>query len=145
MKPAPKTIAAVMTGAVLATALTLAIHPGKDDGTVKPPDMGQRSTHWPKVRADFLKDHSSCAACGVTEGLEVHHVLSFHEHPDRELDPDNLITLCERHRCHFTFGHLWNWRTNNPNVREDTAKMLKAKAKARKVSLAWPAPLRRAA
>ena len=86
-----------------------------------------RSGLWPKVRVHQLQLHPTCAACGSTEHLTVHHVVPFHDDPSKELDEDNLITLCENpsHNCHFIFGHLLNWKSSNPNVREDAARYLK--------------------
>jgi hypothetical protein len=80
-----------------------------------------RSGHWPKVRADHLEREPRCAACGISDHLEVHHVLPFHDDPARELDPDNLITLCKRPGCpgHFLFGHLGDYKHSNPHVRDD--------------------------
>jgi hypothetical protein len=37
--------------------------------------------------------------------------------PGRELDPDNLLTLCRA--CHFVFGHVWSWASWNTEVRGD--------------------------
>jgi hypothetical protein len=76
----------------------------------------RRSSHWPKVRADFLKEHPVCFACGGKEKLEVHHVRPFHLCPGCELDPKNLATLCNRHGCHFGFGHLYDWAAYNPHL-----------------------------
>ena len=84
-----------------------------------------RSPHWSTVRAEHLKIEPTCAACGGTEGLQVHHCLPFHLDPSKELDQDNLITLCEERNCHYIFGHLYNWHSYNPNVREDAAAILK--------------------
>ena len=86
-----------------------------------------RSSHWPKVRKDYLAEHATCAGCGTDQLLEVHHVLPFHLYPERELDPTNLITLCQtpEMHCHFRLGHLANWRSYNKNVREDAAQQLK--------------------
>lgn len=82
----------------------------------------KRSSHWPKLRAEHLKRQPTCAACGRSKSLEVHHILSFHDHPELELDPVNLLTLCEAGpNCHLTFGHLRNWKTNNPLVVFDAA------------------------
>lgn len=78
-----------------------------------------RSPHWPAVRAAFLKTSPECAVCGGKNDLEAHHVLPFHLHRDKELDPANLIALCREH--HFTFGHLCSWSSYNPHVREDAA------------------------
>lgn len=81
-----------------------------------------RSPRWPSVRRIFLAAHPTCAACGSREKLEVHHVRPYHLHPEAELDFDNLITLCEPD--HLTFGHLKNWQSFNPAVREDAASYL---------------------
>jgi hypothetical protein len=93
-----------------------------------------RSPHWPAVRRKWLLENPKCAACGSTNDLEVHHILSYHLHPDLELEPSNFITLCEvlgsEHHLHI--GHCVNgqssWKINNPNVREDAAAMLKSLA-----------------
>jgi len=89
----------------------------------KAPLSASRSTKWPKVRAEHLKKNSECAVCSGTKTLEVHHVQPFHEHPNLELDPNNLITLCESKNnginCHLAFGHLGNYKNANPAVKED--------------------------
>lgn len=76
-----------------------------------------RSLHWGKVRDQFIKDNPACAVCGKKNGLNVHHQKPFHLYPSLELDPKNLITLCRVD--HFIFGHLYNWKSYNINVRED--------------------------
>ena len=50
----------------------------------------------------------------------MHHIHPFHLHPEMELEPWNLITLCEKrgHDCHFVFGHFHNWRAFNPIVKQ---------------------------
>jgi 5-methylcytosine-specific restriction enzyme A len=85
-----------------------------------------RSPEWPAVRAKWLKDHPSCAACGETKNIEVHHVIPFHLHPELELDPTNFITLCAQpsHNDHYIFGHLLDYLSWNVNVREEAAKYL---------------------
>ena len=77
-----------------------------------------RSSKWPKVRKDYLEENPSCAACGRTRSLEVHHKLPVHLYPDLELDPSNLIGLCDN-PCHLLFGHLMNYKSYNKNVVED--------------------------
>ena len=90
-------------------------------------DAAERSSHWPTVRAAHLVDHPTCAACGAAKNLVVHHVVPFHERPELELDPSNLITLCESpsHNCHFVFGHLLSYRSWNAEVRSDAEAYLK--------------------
>lgn len=87
-----------------------------------------RSGRWSIVRAAYLHDHPTCEACGKANDLTVHHVTPFHVDQTRELDPTNFITLC--HTCHLVFGHLGNYQSYNPNVREDAAAyLLKVKAR----------------
>lgn len=85
-----------------------------------------RSGKWRGVRDAHLAKHPACEACGDTRMLNVHHVQPFHLFPDLELDPGNLITLCEipSHACHFAIGHAFDWRSYNPHVREDAARMM---------------------
>lgn len=89
-----------------------------------------RSTKWPSVRDSFVREHPECEACGGTADLNVHHVQPFHEHPELELDRNNLITLCREH--HFRIGHdpdgpdgprKADWKLSNPNVRRDCKKL----------------------
>lgn len=91
----------------------------------KHPLSAKRSSHWPTVRKHYLGMHPVCAVCGGSEKLEVHHVRPFHIHPDLELDPGNLITLCESNHggvnCHLAFGHLSNFKSWNESVRDDAA------------------------
>ncbi len=84
-----------------------------------------RSGGWAKVQKQHLTNNPFCAACGTKDNLEVHHVKPFHLHPELELDPANLITLCRKpgHNCHFVFGHLWDYKKSNPNVREDVERI----------------------
>lgn len=77
-----------------------------------------RSGKWSKVRKDHIKQHPKCAACGRTEDLEVHHIVPYQIDPTKELDPENLITLCGKY-CHFVFGHLMDWKSWNENVKQD--------------------------
>lgn len=85
----------------------------------------KRSTHWPKVRGEHLAQHPACEVCGhAGEKVNVHHILPFHLHPDLELDPNNLITLCEDEHfvnCHLFLGHLGNFKGWNPAVTTDAA------------------------
>lgn len=88
--------------------------------------LGQkRSSQWPTVRKHHLKLNPTCAVCGDTRKLEVHHIKPFHIHPELELDPTNLITMCESKSygiiCHLLVGHWGSYKLINPNVVEDAA------------------------
>jgi 5-methylcytosine-specific restriction endonuclease McrA len=80
-----------------------------------------RSSRWKKVREEHIKNNPTCSACGSTDNLIVHHIVPFHLNPDLELDPKNLITLCQgRHmNCHIVIGHKYNWHETNDNVVKD--------------------------
>lgn len=82
-----------------------------------------RSPHWPRVRAGHLKAEPTCAACGTREHLAVHHIWPFGwpGGDKTELDPSNLITLCESpaRNCHLLIGHLLDYRSRNPSVVAD--------------------------
>jgi hypothetical protein len=83
----------------------------------------KRSPKWSNVRRKHLKRFPTCALCESTFKVEVHHIQPFHLKPELELDPDNLITLCENWSkgicCHLFLGHLGNYKNINPNVLED--------------------------
>ena len=91
----------------------------------KHPATAKRSGKWRAVRATYLKKHPRCFVCLGTKKVEVHHKLPFHLHPARELDPNNLITLCENDddgiNCHLAFGHLGNFKSYNAEVAADAA------------------------
>lgn len=92
-----------------------------------------RSPEWPHVRAEHLKKEPACRACGTKDALQVHHIKPFHLHPDLELDPSNLVTLCEKpgHYCHFRIGHFLNWTNFNPFAVADADRFREALAVAR--------------
>lgn len=79
-----------------------------------------RSPKWKNVRKEFVKNNDKCAACGSSKNLEVHHIIPVHIDASKELDVDNLITLCSE-SCHILFGHLMHFKSYNPLVREDCA------------------------
>lgn len=80
--------------------------------------LNKRSKDWAKVRLEHLKTQPYCMACGTKSNLEVHHIIPVHVDPTKELDTNNLITLCDKY-CHFIFGHLMNYKSWNPNVQSD--------------------------
>jgi hypothetical protein len=89
-----------------------------------------RSPHWPAVEKAFRKIHPQCVACLVKSvaHVQIHHRFPFHYcvalgRPDLELDPRNLITLCEwkspAPNHHLLIGHLDNFQSSNLAVAED--------------------------
>ena len=99
---------------------------GKTDGT-------KRSSKWPSVRKAHLDTHPTCAVCGGNKTLEVHHIVPFHFDQSKELDPSNLITLCESKKhglcCHLLVGHKGNYKNQNPLVVQDAAYVTKILSK----------------
>ena len=77
----------------------------------------QRSSQWPKVRAWYLNRHKECELCGNGKKLEIHHCVPVHIDQSMELEPTNLITLCDD--CHFKFGHLKSYKSYNKNIKID--------------------------
>lgn len=79
-----------------------------------------RSSKWSGVRKAALKASPSCAACKYTKLLQVHHISSFHLHPELELDPKNLTVLCMGpNECHLLIGHGHAFTTLNPYLAAD--------------------------
>lgn len=83
----------------------------------------KRSGKWRKIRATHLEKNPLCAICGLKNKVEVHHVIPFNVAPDLELNPENLITLCENKKwgitCHLLVGHLGNYKDFNSSVQAD--------------------------
>lgn len=78
---------------------------------------------------------SCCQWCHGTKNLEVHHIMPYHEFPALELDPNNLITLCDVSvwnrmwnaigmgapdcdQDHLNKGHLGKYKCYNPDIRK---------------------------
>lgn len=80
-----------------------------------------RSGSWARVRREHLEREPACAACGRTKDLEVHHIRPYHDYPELELSPENLISLCSS-PCHLVHGHFMNWSCSNPMCRADCAR-----------------------
>ena len=96
----------------------------QDRITGKAPKGAKRSSQWRKVRDGFLRG-KRCVVCDGKTSLVAHHEIPFHLAPDMELDPGNLMPLCERKRfginCHLLIGHLGNFRRINMSARADAA------------------------
>lgn len=87
-----------------------------------------RSSAWPRTRATHLLKEPRCRVCGGNDRITVHHIRPFHLHPELELDPANLITLCEgagNGNHHLIFGHWGNYRTKfNPEIQTESTAWL---------------------
>lgn len=93
----------------------------------------ERSPYWHHVQETYLHDNPKCAICGATEGIQVHHKNPFHYcislgRPDLELDPRNLISLCEsesgkpENNHHLLIGHLNDFKSSNLDIDTDVIK-----------------------
>jgi 5-methylcytosine-specific restriction endonuclease McrA len=86
-------------------------------------DAFGRDSRWPTVRRRHLERYPTCAACGASDKIEVHHVIPVGHarrigRSDLELDPLNLISLCGPPRdCHWWLGHACDDRKWRPDVR----------------------------
>ena len=122
---------------VILHAVGIAEDPGKRAAATSPSGVElQRSPHWGEVRIWHLVEHPTCEACGGRDHREVHHRIPFHVRPELELDPNNLITLCEvgpgRMNCHLVLGHCGNWKLFNATVDADAVHFAAMLAKARR-------------
>jgi len=100
----------------------------------------ERSPQWQRVRREHLLREPACVACGHKgRGLQVHHIKPFHLHPQLELDPRNLITLCEvRGRDHhLLLGHLNAWESYNERVRDDAKRFYRRTAAQIRADSSW--------
>lgn len=87
---------------------------------------GGRSSKWPAVEKAHIAAYPTCAGCGGKKKLQVHHEKPFHSHPELELEPSNLITLCMgKYECHIRIGHGDNFHYYNPNVVADAREVLR--------------------
>ncbi len=85
-----------------------------------------RSSEWPTVRKKFMAQNPTCSSCGGTTLLQVHHCVPFHDNPDLELEPSNLITLCMSLKlCHVKIGHGGSFKSFSPTVRPDASEVRK--------------------
>lgn len=88
-----------------------------------------RNPKWPKESKLYMKG-KCCERCGRRDQLVVHHVIPVHVNPDHEMDPDNWMIGCFGPiACHLNY-HLLDFRSWDPNAREE-AKRMRAKVEAR--------------
>ena len=79
--------------------------------------LSTRSSKWKTVRNNHLNKQTHCQACGTHKNLQVHHIIPVSIDKTKELDYNNLITLCKT--CHFVFGHFMDWNSWNIDVITD--------------------------
>lgn len=118
-------------------------------GKLRKPDHGariarkhgrDRSPEWRRVEKEHLLREPACMACGYKgHGLQVHHIKPFHLHPHLELDPDNLMTLCEvkGRDHHLLLGHLDEWESFNENVKRDIRHFYGKTAEQIRADIGW--------
>jgi len=100
----------------------------------------ERSPEWPRVAKEHRLREPACVVCGYKGNkLQVHHIKPFHLHPQLELDPRNLITLCEaRGRDHhLLLGHLDAWNSYNEHIRDDARHFHRKSAAQIRADLVW--------
>jgi len=100
----------------------------------------ERSPEWPSVEREHRLREPACAACGYKgDGIQVHHIKPFHLHPQLELDPNNLITLCQvdGREHHLLLGHLDDWESFNEHVRSDVKHFYRKKAHQIRADAGW--------
>jgi hypothetical protein len=100
----------------------------------------ERSPHWSRVAMEHRLREPRCVACGYKgKKLQVHHIKPFHLHPHLELDPQNLITLCEARgrEHHLLLGHLDAWNSYNEHIRADAKHFYRKSAAQIRADLHW--------
>ena len=127
----------------------------KGHGILKKRDYGahiarrhghERSSQWQRVQKEHLLREPVCVVCGHKgKGLQVHHIKPFHLHPQLELDPRNLITLCEvrGREHHLLLGHLGEWQSYNEHIREDTKRFYRKTARQIRADASWQERMKR--
>lgn len=90
--------------------------------------LRQRASQWRALRAEHLTKEPRCRACGRDVDVIVHHVIPVSFDERRELDPENLVTLCAT-PCHLVFGHFMNYQCYNKDVRKMASDYRKAMLK----------------
>lgn len=120
--PWPKEIRNIMPDAMAADLLqgqveSVTYH-GIFDGV---PFYTPRANGWSKLRVEFLNENPKCFGCESIDQCVPHHIVPVHVDPSLELVKDNLVTACPT--CHFLICHCKDWRSWNPFVEEDLARV----------------------
>ena len=134
-------IAALFVGVVLLLLISRAFSYRKDYGAHIARRHGRaRSPEWSRVAMEHRRHEPACVACGYRgKKVQVHHIRPFHLHPQLELDPTNLITLCEARgrEHHLLLGHLDAWDSYNEHIRADAKHFYRKTAKQIREDLHW--------
>lgn len=80
-----------------------------------------RSPQWRRVRDKYVENNPKCVVCGSRKNIQVHHIIPFCVDPSKELDVDNLATMCAR--CHLLIGHGGWFQRYNGNFEHTVATM----------------------
>jgi hypothetical protein len=70
-----------------------------------------------KAMKEWREANPSCAWCGRSDKVHVHHKIPVKDRPDLAGDSSNFITLCAKN-CHHVVGHARNWKHYNEKVEE---------------------------
>jgi len=100
----------------------------------------ERSPEWQHIAKEHRKREPACVACGYKGSkVQVHRIKPFHLHPQLELDPDNLITLCSARgrEHHLLLGHLDSWESYNEHIRADAKHFHRKTAAQIRADVAW--------
>lgn len=82
----------------------------------------KRSSLWPALRYAHLLQYPACMVCGTKDKVVPHHIVPVHVCRALELEPSNLISLCEgTGNHHLWVGHGGAWKAYVPTVAEDAA------------------------
>jgi len=66
------------------------------------------------VERVIADSNNVCACCGGTKHLHAHHIMSYADHPDLRLDPDNGIALCKW--CHGKYNSYYGHKGTARNL-----------------------------
>lgn len=78
--------------------------------------VAARSKGWSRVRRKYAKKNPRCAITG-SKKIQIHHRQPVHLFPEKELDPNNLISL--RRDVHLIIGHLGSFYSYNKSIDKD--------------------------
>lgn len=68
-------------------------------------------------KAVLERDNHTCQDCGITEGLDAHHIQSIFDYPEGVFEIDNGLTLCGN--CHKRHTSWRGLRPKKKGVRSD--------------------------